>query len=478
MTDSIQDRKTMLAALPAPWPEDLMPAVAGQARNRKLVVLDDDPTGTQTVHGIPVLTEWSVDTLAAELGGPETAFFILTNSRSLEREAACELGREIGRNLEVAARKSGIRPVLVSRSDSTLRGHFPHEVDAMAETFGDADLPYLIFPFFPEGGRYTIGDIHYVAEGDDLVPAARTPYAGDAAFGFTTSDLKRWVAEKTNGRIPADRVTSVSLDDIRNHGPERVSEILARVPDRSACTVNAVDYRDVEVVVTGLNLAMEQGRRFLFRTAAAFVRVMAGITPRPALLTRAELASDTGCGGLFIVGSYVPKTTAQIRCLVDRTGVFPVEMDVARLLDPDSRAGEISRVADLVNTQLARGTDVAVFTSRTLITGDDAGESLDIGRTVSDSLIRIVRRLARQPRYLVAKGGITSSDVATKGLAVRRAMVSGQILPGVPVWKLGPESRYPGMSYVVFPGNVGDDTALTRIQSDLGGRADLGRAPC
>ena len=78
-------------------------------------------------------------------------------------------------------------------------------------------------------------------------------------------------------------------------------------------------------------------------------------------------------------------------------------------------------------------------------------------------LIEIVRSLDVQPRYLVAKGGITSSDVATHGLGIKRAMVPGQILPGVPVWRSGTESRYPGMPYIVFPGNVGGPEALVEI---------------
>jgi uncharacterized protein YgbK (DUF1537 family) len=61
---------------------------------------------------------------------------------------------------------------------------------------------------------------------------------------------------------------------------------------------------------------------------------------------------------------------------------------------------------------------------------------------------------------LIAKGGITSSDVATQALNVSRAVVMGQLLPGVPVWQLGAESRYPGLAYVVFPGNVGRSKSL------------------
>ncbi len=465
----IRNKEQVFETLPPGWEQTLLPLIQEriQKLNRKIVVLDDDPTGTQTIHGLPVLTTWSVQVLKQELLNPGPGFFILTNSRSLDRQKACVLSMEIGMNLQTASELAGIKPVVISRSDSTLRGHFPHEVDVVATAMGDEDLPYLIFPFFPEGGRFTIDDIHYVAEGDDLVPAADTPYAKDSAFGFTRSNLKEWVTEKTEGRIKAQDVTSISLTDIRKGGPDRVCEILSGVKKGTACIVNSVSYGDVEVVVAGLIKAGEKGKQFLYRTAAAFVRVMAGVTPKLEFLSREELVSDSVFGGLFVVGSYVPKTTAQVAALKDETKIVPIEIHVEKLLDQGEAPGEINRVTGCVNGRLEQGKDVVIYTSRALVAGADAKASLSIGQVVSDSLIQIVRGLRHQPRYLVAKGGITSSDVATKGLGVKRAMVAGQVLPGVPVWRLGEDSQYPGMSYIIFPGNVGDDHALASIQKKL-----------
>lgn len=462
-------KEACLASLPPEWPEDLLPGIQARVKStsQKIVVLDDDPTGTQTVHGLPVLTTWSVQTLREALQEPGPGFFILTNSRSLERQAACVRGMEIGINLQTAAELAGIPIEVISRSDSTLRGHFPDEVEAVAKAMGTAKRPYLIMPFFPEGGRLTINDVHYVAEEESLVPAAMTAYARDAAFGFKHSDLKQWVAEKTGGHIPAAAVTAITLDDIRKGGPERVADLLGSVRDNTACIVNAVTYRDVEVIVAGLAGAAETGRRFLFRTAAAFVRVMTGIEPRTDFLAREELVTDTPAGGLFVVGSYVPKTTAQVRTLLEQTDIEPVEIGVANLLAEAGPDAEIEQAANRVNSLLAAGRDVILYTSRELITGTDVKASLDIGQVVSNSLIRIIDGLDLQPRYLVAKGGITSSDVATLGLGVRRALISGQVLPGVPVWQLENDSRYPGMSYIVFPGNVGSDDALVNIQQKL-----------
>jgi len=456
------------AAAPPIWPEDPFPGIRkAVARSTvKLVILDDDPTGTQTVHGMPVLTSWSASDLAAELGEAGPGFFILTNSRSLTAPAAEALNREIGANLKLAAINTGAQLQVISRSDSTLRGHFPGEVDALMEAMGTPERPRILAPCFFEGGRLTADDIHYVAEGERLIPAADTPYARDAAFGYSHSNLRDWVVEKTGGAIDAQRILSVSLETIRQGGPDRVAERLATLPAGSLCIVNALEYRDLEVFTAGMLAAEEQGLRFVLRSAASIVRVRAGIRPR-GLLDRTALTAPNRNGGLFVVGSYVPKTSAQLAALHAQPGVTGIEVRVAELLDDGQRAAAVSAAADTANRTLQKGRDTVLFTSRELVIGSDAASSLDIGRRVSDSLIDIVRRIECQPRYLVAKGGITSSDVATLGLGVRRALVMGQVLPGVPVWQLGKETRWPEMAYIIFPGNVGSEDALAAIRQRL-----------
>ena len=476
MPATIVSKTDQLASLPPEWPEDLLPDI--QARiatsGRKIVVLDDDPTGTQTVHGVPVLTTWSVKAITRELKNRFTAFYILTNSRSLPAPAACALGNEIGANLKLASQKAKVAVDVISRSDSTLRGHFPGEVDALKDGLGVPTHPCLLIPFFLEGGRYTINDIHYVADGDQLVPAASSPFARDAVFGYRHSNLRRWVEEKTRGRLPTAQVASVTLEDLRRGGPSRVARQLTAMTPDSYGVVNAASYRDLEVLVTALLQVEAEGKDFIFRTAASFVRVRAGIAPHEAIAPEA-LTADNDHGGLFVVGSHVPQTTRQVNTLLESGKVKAVEISVHALLDDDRRNSEIDRAVRAVDQSLENGEDTVVFTSRKVVKATSDEENLTIGRRVSDSLIRIVQGLTCQPRYLVAKGGITSSDVATKGLGVRRAMVLGQLLPGVPVWQLGDEARYPGMAYIVFPGNVGDDRALAAIQERLAPKAQLPR---
>ena len=456
-----------LSALPSEWPVDLRATIRGQveASGRTIVVLDDDPTGTQTVYDLPVLTGWGVDVLAAELSTRPACFYVLTNSRALPGPEAAQLGRTIGRNLAAASAQTGRDVVVVSRSDSTLRGHYPAETDALAEGLGQSVDGTLIIPFFLEGGRYTIDNIHWVAEGDTLVPASQTPYAADKAFGYKNSDLRAWVEEKTGGRVSAGDVAAVTLDDLRRGGPDAVRDRLLGISGGQVCFVNCASYRDMEVFVLGLLAAEAAGKRFLYRTAASFVQVRAGLPARP-LLTANDLDLPSSGGDLFVVGSYVPKTTAQLDALLAQPGIVPVEIDVAALLD-DRRASTLAAAIAATDAALAANRSVAVFTSRKLVSVDDHAGSLSIGRRVSDGLIEIVQKISQRPRYLVAKGGITSSDTATAGLGVVRAVVAGQILPGIPVWRTGDESRHPGLPYIVFPGNVGGDDALVEVERKL-----------
>ncbi len=457
----------MFSALPPPRTGSLLPVIRATvaASGRKLVVLDDDPTGTQTVYDVPVLTRWDVDFLRREMTEGCPCFYVLTNSRSLTAEAARTRSLEIARNLRQASAAAHTTFTVVSRSDSTLRGHFPLETDALSEVLGPFDATFVI-PYFEAGGRYTVHDTHYVADGDLLLPASATPFARDAAFGYRNSNLREWVQEKSAGRIPAESVASVSVsqlraDSIDEQAPGVVTAWLRSLPQDTTCIVNACHPTDMEAFALAALRAEQSGARFLYRTAADFVAARLGLAPRPLWqpLRRGGSQRSTA-GGLVIVGSYVPKSSEQLQHLLDDVTRKPVELHVDRLLDDTTRDHEIAEACTTVAASLQAGLTTVVFTSREVMTGDSAAASLRIGERVSAALVEIVRQLPVRPRFLVAKGGITSSDIATEALQVERAIVAGQILPGVPVWYLGPEAKYPQMPYLVFPGNVGDAQAL------------------
>lgn len=434
---------------------------------RKIVVLDDDPTGTQTVHGVPVLTEWTLEALVKEFENDVTAFYILTNTRAFSEKEAREVNRQIGSRLKEAAIVTGRDFSVISRSDSTLRGHFPAELEALQEVMGQNCDGWLVYPYFLEGKRYTVDDIHYVEEKGELIPSGITPFAADAVFGYKSSNIKEYVEEKTGGRIKKEKVVSVTIDDIRSGGTERVEEILSFLRDGQVCVINSISMQDVRCVALAALRAEIKGKKFLYRTSASFVQARLGQKVEELLSGNHIASKDTGNGGAVFVGSYVPKTTAQLKYLMDNSSIIPLEVSVLNLLDDKKYPIETESISKRADKLISEGRDVVIFTSRDIVKSEDTELNLMMGLRMSKGLMDIAKKIKTQPKYLISKGGITSSDMATKGLNSKRALVLGQILPGIPVWQLGPESRYPGMAFVIFPGNVGDEAALFTVVEKL-----------
>ncbi|KAI7986264.1 L-threonate dehydrogenase [Camellia lanceoleosa] len=467
-------KEVVLKSLPQEWHLDPTDDICklNQSNSKTLVVLDDDPTGTQTVHDIEVLTEWNIESLIEQFRKRPKCFFILTNSRALSSDKATVLVEDICRNLCTAAKSVEKTDfTIVLRGDSTLRGHFPEEPDAAVSVLGEMDA-WIICPFFLQGGRYTIDDVHYVADSERLVPAGDTEFAKDAAFGYKSSNLREWVEEKTRGRTQASSVASISIQLLRKGGPNAVCEHLCSLQKGSTCIVNAASDRDMAVFAAGMIQAELKGKRFLCRTAASFVSARIGIIPKAPILPK-DLGINKGrSGGLIVVGSYVPKTTKQVEELKSKWGhmLRPIEISVDKLAmkSIEEREEEINRTAEMANVFLKASKDTLIMTSRELITGKTPAESLEINFKVSSALVEIVRKITTSPRYILAKGGITSSDLATKALEAKRAKIVGQALAGVPLWQLGPESRHPGVPYIVFPGNVGDSNALAEVVKSWG----------
>ena len=466
---------------------------------RRLIVLDDDPTGCQTVYDCNVLLDYSVERIEEQLRKDEKLFYILPNTRSMPEDQAVAVTKEVVENVQIAVDRSLYRQHIqyISRSDSTLRGHHPAEVQAVADSVPVVFEGTILVPCFFEGGRITFNDVHYVCEGDMLTPAGETPFAKDSHFGFTSSDLKDWVVEKSKGTVTKDSIISISLKDIREGGPNAVAEkLLSSAVVGRTVIVNAVHHHDLNTFMLGLLQAEADGAHFIYRTAASFVASRAGLEPRN-LLTAAQLRADpapsplpsslssssssssTAPGGLIVVGSYVPKTSKQLAALLAGGDVVPVEVSVkdvvaaARSGAPAAVEAVTAPVVDRINGLLAAGQHAVLFTTRGFL----AGTTLADGQAVSDAVVDIVRRVAVQPSFLVAKGGITSHDVALKGLGIQIARVVGQVEPGVPVWRAGQGSRFPDMHYVVFPGNVGDDDALLRVAMTLGVNQSVAAAP-
>ncbi|MCA9835461.1 MAG: hypothetical protein KC422_01040 [Trueperaceae bacterium] len=448
------------------WPEDLIGQIRARVSemNTKIIVLDDDPTGTQTVHDVPVYTDWTQETLRTLFHDSSALVYLLTNTRSMSEEAAKSVNQAIARGLKNVAKEDGRSFTLISRSDSTLRGHFPAELDALAEVLGNENLSYVLIPAFFEAGRETIGDVHFLHQDGTYIPVNELPFAKDAVFGFNEANLKKWAEEKSRGRLTVQDMASVDLATIRTGGPAAVLDKLLSASAK-LIIVNASTYRDLEVVSHACIEAEQRGKRYLYRTAASFVVTRSGLQKR-ALLEPAEFNLGSDKGGLIVIGSHVPLSSQQLDHLLQNTQTTPLEVDVSTLLGKDAN-DYLEQLAQALNDHIREGRTVAVFTSRELITDTSDAGNLSISRRVSQSLVSLVHKLGLRPKFFIAKGGITSSDIATQGLKVKRAIVRGQILPGVPVWRLGQEASFPDLDYVVFPGNVGNASSLTEVVEKL-----------
>src|SRR6478735_1335302 len=450
---------------------------ANVAAGRRIAALDDDPTGSQTVHDVSIVTVFEDAEYAAGLAEPGSTCFVLTNARSLPEDAAVELTSRVATGLFTLGQTLGAPVEVVSRSDSTLRGHVLPEMRAIdaarRQVTGKGFDGVLLVPAYFEAGRFTAGDIHWANVAGEPVPVGASEFAKDATFGYTSSNLREFVAEKSNGTITADQVHSISLTDIREGGPDRVAEILGAVTDGAWVVVNATDYADLEIVILGALQAQEAGKSFVYRCGPSFPSALAGLEPQGAL-TAAQIwpAGRPGGHGLVVVGSHVGLTSRQVAKAQERGGLIEAELHVPTLLDPEQRDAHVAAIGKQVVEALATS-DVLLFTSRTLLRGGDADDSLAISRNVSTAVVEVVQAaLKAHPAWVVAKGGITSHDVAVRGLGIRRAEVIGQLFPGmVSVFRpieAAPEAV--GTPYVVFAGNVGDDDTLADVVDLFAGR--------
>ena len=452
---------------------EMLLSQAMEGFHKKLVVLDDDPTGVQTVHDVSVYTDWEEESIRKGFEEKEAMFFILTNSRSFSVEETTKVHQDIAARVAKVARELGQDFMIISRGDSTLRGHYPLETqllaDGLTKNEGVVIDGEIICPFFPEGGRYTMDNIHYVKEQENLVPAGMTEFAKDKTFGYKFSDLTEYVEEKTEGKYHKEDCITISLDELNALDVQGIKDKLMSAQNMAKIIVNAVSYADLKVFCAALVLAMKAGKHYMARTAAAFTKVMGRISDQP-LLGRAQLEGDTKNGGIVLIGSHVKKTTDQLNCLKELDGQADfMEFQVNTVFEENGLEKEVERTVKAAEEKILSGRTVVIYTSRQLLAPENMTpeEKLHISVKISNAVTSIIGKLSVKPKFIIAKGGITSSDVGTKALRVKKARVMGQVTKGIPVWMTGEESKFPGMPYIIFPGNVGEVSTLKEIVEEL-----------
>lgn len=432
----------------------------------KIIVLDDDPTGSQTVHSCLLLMQWDVETLRIGLADEAPIFFVLTNTRALTPEKAAAVTREVCHNLKEAIALEHIQDFLVvSRSDSTLRGHYPIETDVIAAELGPFDAHFLTPAFF-EGGRITRESVHYLDVNGIDTPVHKTEFAKDSVFGYQHSYLPDYVEEKTQGRIKAEQVERFLLSDIR----QGVSDRLMHLHNNQCCVVDGETQDDLNNFAIDVLAAASEGKRFLFRSAASLLTALAALPAQPIAPEAMAQYVREGKPGAVIVGSHVKKTTAQLEALLQQPGIVGLEVDVARLLDSSTnpRSTLLNEIIEQMNQVHAAGKTPVIYTSRQELTFDDVQTRLDFGEAVSGLLMDILQQLPSDIGFLISKGGITSNDTLSTGLALRTARLLGQVLPGVSMIRTPTDhSQFPALPVVLFPGNVGDAHALATVYQRL-----------
>ncbi len=465
------------ASIPAPWP-----AAAGdlerwlrmslRSSGDVIVIMDDDPTGSQTVSDVPIVTSADLDDLRWGLIEADPTLFILTNTRAMGPRAAADTFRRIARSVTVMAKRVGRQVSIVSRGDSTLRGHFPLETHILAQLArrpSGHPAPLLLCPAYPEAGRVTLGGIHYVRTDHGMVPVADTDYAKDPTFGFRSSNLRDWVAERTRGEWPASQVAVLGLGELRAGGPQEVRRFIATLAPGAPCVVDAVEVDDVITIGAGIHELRAQGQPVDVRCGPTLARCLGGI-PASSPLSPETLASfldeNTGRHGLVVVGSHVALSSRQVENALHLGGWTQLDLDVTTVLDDRLRAHAINELVANGAAALERG-DVMICTDRILKRAPTVSGNVEIASKVASALVEALTSIITlgQPRWIVAKGGITSADTVTKVLRMRRAVVAGPLFPGmIPVWAPADGS---GPICVVFPGNVGTDDSLAQTVSKL-----------
>lgn len=440
------------------------------AFDRRLVVFDDDPTGSQTVWGCPLLLRWDPASLRQALEHPSPLLFLITNSRALGPEEARTRLEAISDALALvlAERQQAGRPLqvqLISRGDSTLRGHCPLELEVLQRRFGPFAATFVV-PAFLQGGRTTEGGVHRL-HGQ---PVHETAFARDGLFGYRSSHLPSWLEERSGGRLRAASVPVLGLALLEaawaepmGAGAAALDAWLATLAPGGLVAVDATRAEQLRAFVAALGRL--PGRRWLFQCAASLIDALADLGPQP--LAPAGLAALRRRGadgeplpGLVLVGSHVPLADRQLAHLLDQPGCDGVEVPVDRLQDAAA-----TLEAALVRS-LDRGRTPVLYSSRGERLAGQGEARRSLGQTLAGLMARLAGRLAPRLGYVISKGGITSHTLLADGLDLAWVALQGQLSPGLSLVLVPDEPRLraagiSGLPVLTVPGNLGDASTLT-----------------
>ena len=438
----------------------------------KIIIFDDDPTGSQTVYNCPLLLSWDEESLEKAFNHPSQLIFILANTRSLSSALANKKIKEICSSLKNFFLKHGYSKddyFYISRGDSTLRGHGVLEPATISKELGPFHATFHIPAFF-EGGRTTEDGIHYL----NGIPVHMTDYGRDKLFGFSTSHLAKWIEEKSYGKIPLRNILHLEIKQLEmaynnEDGFESLLSFLYKLDNNISVIVDAKLPQHLETLARAIKIICKE-KRFLFRTAASFINSLSGLPPNPK--TTSDLVSLKSKDvdfrykpGLIMVGSHVQLATAQLEILLKEDSCEGLEIPVFKfeefliLDDCQKFILELeSMLLSQIESILDRKKVPVLYTTREEIRFSSDSERMNFGLVIAEFMAILVGKIFKQLGYIISKGGITTQLLLQKGLNLNQVSLKGQILPGLSIVEsISDQNRLP---VITFPGNLGNDQTL------------------
>ena len=441
----------------------------------KIIVIDDDPTGSQTVNDCLLLLRWDYKTLLEGFKSKSKLFFILANTRALSEEDVQKRLKEICNSINYIIKNEGYENeeiIFVSRGDSTLRGHNFLEPNLINTLLGPFDATFHI-PAFLEGNRITMFGKHFV----ENIPAHQTVYAKDKIFGYETNNIGELLCMKSHSKLNLCEIKNLIFSDIEKldlKNSNKVFQFLSNLNNNNQVIVVIKNYYHLEKFCSAI-LKLIPEKRFLFRTAASFISTISNskqIKKGNSYFSNLRRKNDKNefSPGLFIIGSHIELSTIQLSYLLESQSVKQVELNVTnfynifKLKDNKKQLLQFKKeLLSQIKFYLNKKITPIFSTSRKFIVLNDNDNQSTFQYALAIFIAELVKELRNDLSYIISKGGITTNTILSNGLDSNYVYLEGQIFPGISIVTAKLENCEKPLPVITFPGNIGDKDTLVKI---------------
>tara|TARA_B100000212_G_scaffold112173_1_gene83550 strand:+ start:119 stop:1474 length:1356 start_codon:yes stop_codon:yes gene_type:complete len=440
----------------------------------KIIIIDDDPTGSQTVHNCNLILKWDYQTLLKGLKGSSNLLFILANTRSLsEKDVKIRL-KEICSSLIAIMNNSLFAEeqfIIISRGDSTLRGHNFLEPFMINEFLGPFDATFYI-PAFLEGNRTTLNGNHFV----DNIPIHKTIFAEDNIFGFNTSNVKELIYEQSKRQLNINHIENIFIkdfDELEVNQSNKFYKYIEKLTNNKKVILDITDYSQLDKF-SQIIKSLAKKKKFLFRSAASFISSLSNNKYNQKdhsyfSQLRRKNDNDQIMKGLIVIGSHVELTTLQLNKILEISLCKPIEINVMKLYKYFKLEDNFNQINSLkklilnsIKINLSQDAIPVVFTSREIVTPEDNNDLIQFQHFLSAFIAEIVSDMKNEIGYLISKGGLTTNTIISEGLKADSVYLEGQILPGISLVTFNLLKQKGKLPIVTFPGNIGNIMSLVK----------------